>query len=224
MALLNYLSQVTRLLHDPANQFYNTADLTAYINEARGQIAGEGQCVRVLPPSGNGQNQTVAAQEVYTFAAVNALNILGTGVASIEGVLGVSVSWGAQKPTLNQMVWSDFQARLRSYAFGLQNFPQVWAQYGQGVLGSIYLWPIPSQALAMDWDCYCLPIDLATDADPEAIPYPWTNCVKWYAAYLAYENAQRRDDSDRAHEQFERAMKKARAMSEGPFIPSYYDG
>lgn len=224
MALNNYLTQVTRLLHDPSNQFYSTSDLTAYINEARGQIAAAGQCVRVLPPSGPGQNQTTTAQEVYTFAAVNALNILGAGVASIEGVLGVSVSWGAQKPTLAQMVWSDFQARLRSYAFSLQNFPQVWAQYGQGVSGSIYLWPIPSQALAMDWDCWCLPIDLASDADPEVIPYPWSNAIKYYAASLAFENAQRFDDAERKMAQFDKAMKFAQANSQGPFIPNYYDG
>lgn len=223
MALNNYLTQVTRLLHDPSNQFYSIPDLTAYINEARAHIAAEGQCVRVLPPNGIGQNQTVAAQEVYTFASVNALNILGSGVASIEGVLNVSVSWGAQKPTLAQMVWSDFQARLRSYAFSLQNFPQVWAQYGQGVNGSIYLWPIPSQALAMDWDCWCLPVDLTSDSTPEAIPYPWTDAIKYYAAMLAYENSQRAEDADRKMKQYERAMKFAQANAQGPFIPNMYE-
>lgn len=224
MALNAYIKQVSRLLHDPTFQFYNQTDLTDYINLARSQIAGDGQCVRVLPPSGVGQNRTTQGQEVYTFASINALNILGSGVASIMGVLSVSVSWGSMKPTLRQREWTWFQAFLRSYNTGLQNFPSDWSQYSQGVNGSIYLWPIPSQACAMDWDCYCLPSALSADADPEAIPYPWTDAIPSYAAYLAYDNAQRADDADRMFQQFERYMKRARKMSEASFIPDMYDG
>lgn len=224
MALNAYLTQVQRLLHDPSAQFYATTDLTDYINEARGMVAGEGQCVRVLTPSGPGQNQTVQGQEVYTFAAINALNILGSGVASIQGVISISISWGSMKPTLRQRDWSAFQAYLRSYNTGLQNFPSDWSQYAQGVNGSVYFWPIPSQVSPMDWDCYCLPINLAADTDPEAIPYPWTTAIKYYAAKLAFFNAQRFEDSDRMAGEYDKAMKKARAMSEPPFVPDMYDG
>jgi hypothetical protein len=38
----------------------------------------------------------------------------------------------------------------------------------------------------MEWDCFCLPIDLETDDDPEAIPLPWTECVPYFAAHLAF--------------------------------------
>lgn len=52
MALTAYLEQTRRLLHDPDAKSYTTADLTAFINIARRQIAAEGQCVRLLLSGG----------------------------------------------------------------------------------------------------------------------------------------------------------------------------
>lgn len=299
MALNAYISQVQRLLHDPTAQFWSVADLTAYINEARGQIAAEGQCVRVLPPitggvasitivtggtgyltpptvsltgssgsgftgtavltgtavtsvtvtapgsnyppnlpitftsaSGSGAsaiailanaNLTVAQQEVYTFASVNPLVQLTAGVSSILSVNTLACSWGqGMKPVLFQYPWSDFQAQLRSYSIGLQGYSMYWAQFGQGGNGSIYLWPIPSGAYQMDWDCNCLPIALVSDADPEAIPPMWQDAIKFYAAHLATNQAQRAQDSDRYFGLYEKYMQRARAQAEPPFIPDLY--
>lgn len=222
MALNAYLAAVERLLHDPTNQFWSSADLTAYINQARGQVAAESQSVRVLPASGSGQNQTVAGQEVYTFASLKSLVQETSGVNAILQVKSIAVSWGAMKPLLDQMVWSDFQAYLRSYSTGLQGQPTCWAQYGQGEAGSVYLWPVPSDAMAMDWDCICTPIDLATDSDAEAIPYPWTDAIPFFAAYLAQTNAQRPDQAKQMFDQYTMFMKRGRGMSDSEFIPSYY--
>lgn len=168
---------------------------------------------------------TVAGQEVYQFSTANTLAALTSGVSQVLGVVSVACAWGANaamKPILQQKIWSEFQAYFRSYNNGMQNYPTVWSQYGQGVNGSIYLWPIPSQASQMDWDCYCTPIALVTDNTAEAIPYPWTDCVPYYAAMLAYRNAQRKDDADRMEKEYNRYMEEARAMSEPPFIPDYY--
>jgi hypothetical protein len=46
-----YILQTRRLLHDAGADFYSDFDLTSDINEARQQVAAEGQCIRVLPPS-----------------------------------------------------------------------------------------------------------------------------------------------------------------------------
>jgi hypothetical protein len=293
-----YITQVQRLLHDPNATYYPTSDLTAYINTARGQIAAEGQCVRVLLPStgpietltltnggasftstptvtvkgtgtgatatatvagnvvtalnltnaGTGYDQTTTvtitgggghgatatavvlvnnaqlAQEVYTFNSVNDIAQLTPGVQGVLGLVSVAVSWGSQKPMLQKWVWSDFQAYLRSNNTGLQSWPAVWSQYGQGGAGSIYIYPLPSQIMQWDWDCYCYPLDLTQDTDPEAIPWPWTDCVAYYAAYLAYDNSQRKGDSDRMITIYERFMKRARAMSEPDFVPDPYEG
>ena len=243
--LTGYLQQTQRLLHDASNQFWQLPDLTVYVNIARGRVASEGQCVRVLAPcsgpitgvsvttggtkytaptvvaagglgtgaiitatqvggiitsatvAAGGSNylppvsftisdatgtgatiaptqagvlQTVAGQEVYTFATANSIVQQQSGVASILNVQTIAVSWGSLKPTLQQMIWSDFQAYVRSYSIGMQGQPAVWAQYAQGENGSVYMWPWPSSIMGMDWDCVCTPITLVADTDPEAIP------------------------------------------------------
>jgi hypothetical protein len=302
VALTAYQTQTQRLLHDPNATYFSLADITTYINIARGQIAMEGQCIRQLlsggvitalavnsagtgysgtitisitgsgqqasataPLSGSGVGAvtlvnggwgyitgttttvtaagsgggtnatftttidnsltTVPGQEVYKFSTANTLASLTPGVQSVIGVISVACAWGANaamKPILQQKIWSEFQAYFRSYNNGMQNYPTMWSQYAQGVNGSIYLWPIPSQPSQMDWDCYCIPLNLADDTTPEAIPYGWTDCVPYYAAYLAYLDAQRADDSDKMFKQYTMFMKRARAFSEPAFVPDYY--
>ena len=171
---------------------------------------------------------TNPAQEKYTFATANVLAQSQTQVAGVNeiiGVLSVSCAWGANaamKPTLDQMIWSEFQAYYRSYNMGLQNYPTIWSQYGTGVIGSIYLWPQPSTPSQMDWDTYCLPIALVNDTTAEAIPYPWTACVPYYAAYLAYFNAQRDADADKMLAEYERKIEEATVMSTPAFVTNYY--
>src|SRR5215469_913999 len=48
--LTAYLTQTQRLLSNPSGSIYAPSDLTAYINQARQQIASQGECVRVVPP------------------------------------------------------------------------------------------------------------------------------------------------------------------------------
>lgn len=290
-----YLTRLQSLLSDAGNQFWSQTSLVNFINEARGQVAAEGQCIRVLPPgtngiasitvdtggsgytspptvvitgpgtgatatatlSGNavstvsataaGKNydntttisftggggtgatahatinclNTVANQEVYTFATANVLAQLTPGVSSILFVDSLAVSWGALKPTLEQWNWNDLQAKVRAYPI-ISGQPAMWAQFGQGEGGSIYLQPVPTQALPMEWNCVCTPIDLLSDADPEAIPYPWTDAVPYYACYLAFLNARRPEEAKDKLMIYETMMMRARAFSEPAIVPSYY--
>ena len=79
MALTAYLAQVKRLLHDANLSFYSEVDLTAYINLARGQVASEGECIRVLTPIAG----PIASIAVVTggagYSATPTVTILGTG-------------------------------------------------------------------------------------------------------------------------------------------------
>jgi hypothetical protein len=179
---------------------------------------------------------TVPGQEVYTFAGADALvtnpGFLFPGIQNVMGVLSVACAWGANaamKPMLQRKIFSDFQAYLRAYNTGLRTYPAVWSQYGMGsgsTGGSIYLWPLPSQPSQMDWDVWCRPILLvqgANPATPEAIPYEWTTCVAYYAAYLGYLNSQRPEDAQRMNEQYEQKMLEAQATVTSPFIAEYYE-
>lgn len=169
--------------------------------------------------------KTVVAQENYLFSTWNTIIAANNpGVASIIGVQTISVSWGSQKPTLGRVSWSDIQAYLRAYNIGYLNYPTYWAQYAQGVSGSATLWPIPSVVTQLDVDTYCLPISLSSDSDVEAIPYPWTDPVAYYAAYLAFLNAQRKDDARYYLSEYKRLMLEGRMFVSPPLVPSFYDG
>ncbi len=168
---------------------------------------------------------TVVSQEVYAFSTANALlTAANPGIESIIAVQSVAVSWGAMKPTLEWRDWSSFQAYLRSYNVGTQNYPAVWSQYGRGKSGSIYLWPIPSIIAQMDWDCYCDPITLTSDSDTEALPYPWTDAVQFLAAFYAYNNAQRATDASRMTAEYKRFLRENEAYAQASMVPSFYRG
>ena len=206
------------------------------VNGGWGYITGTTTTV-VATGSGGGSNATfnvtvdqslttVPGQEVYTFATAD--NLLANsgfkfpGIANVMGVLSVSIAWGGNagmKPTLRPKIWTEFQAYLRSY-------PAVWSQYGMGsgtTGGSIYLWPLPSQASQMDWDCWCIPVVMTSGSTPEAIPYQWTSAVPFYAAYLGYLNAQRPADAQSMHEQYKEKMIEAQATATAPFVDDYYE-
>jgi hypothetical protein len=210
-------------------------------NGGWGYVTGTATSITVTDPTGAAPSvaptftitidnslTTVPVQEVYQFATAATLaqnQTLLPGVQSIIGVFSVACAWGANaamKPLLKPVVWTDFQAYYRSYNTGMQNFPTVWAQYRSGVAGSIYLWELPSQASQMDWDCWCLPVTLTADSIPEALDYPWTSPVAYYAAYLAYFNAQRFDSAEKLKQEYDDRMMQAGQMTQAPFVPDYY--
>ena len=219
----------------------NTLTAITLTNGGWGYITGTSTTLSFLDPMGvapsvapsititiNQSLTTNAGQEVYQFSTANTLaqaQTLLPGVSQVLGLFSVSIAWGANaamKPTLDYKTWSEFQAYYRSYNLGLQNYPTIWSQYGFGVTGSIYLWPQPSQPSQMDWDAYCLPVALVDDTTAEAIPYPWTAAVPYYAAELAYRDAQRTDDADKVHAEYERRVEEATVMSTPPVVETYY--
>lgn len=166
--------------------------------------------------------QTVTGQEVYTFTTLNNFVSLTSGVLQIQEIFSVAVSQGTVKPVLNYEPWVSFQAYYRINQNIIQNFPAVWSQYGKGTNGSFYLYPIPSGNYVMDVDCVCLPIPLVSDSTAEAIPYPYTEAIPYYAAYLCYTYAQREDDAQRMLSEYNRLMSEANAFSTSPRIAEMY--
>lgn len=162
----------------------------------------------------SGVNATVVNQEVYPFSNVNSLVALsGSGISSIYMVNSISLIWGTFRYTLMRMSFSKYQALARTYTAGYTYIPAVFSQFGQGVAGSVYVYPIPNSPYQMEWDCCCLPAPLNTDTDPEALPYPWTDAVPFLACYYAFSGAQRFADADRMWKEFEKYTKRARQMS-----------
>lgn len=215
-------------------QAVGTAHLTAgAVSSVTVGTAGTGYVNPIVTLSGGGGTgatatatltsflKTVVGQEVYTFTSVDTLiQASFPGVDSIIGVQSVAASWGSMKPMLRQCDWSSFQAYLRSINAALQNFPSVWAQYGQGASGSVYVWPSPSTTTQMEWDCYCLPVALADDTTVEALPYPFTRAVPYLAAQRATVG-----DADASRyflAEAKRIMGEGRAAVSPAIVPDFY--
>lgn len=131
---------------------------------------------------------TQQGKEVYLFTDVPLANF--PGVRSILVVKSVSFIYANYRYSLPCYSFSTYQAKIRQYPFQYQYVPTMCAQFGQGVNGSIYMYPIPSTIYQFEWDAICLPIDLQTDQDYEAIPLPWTDAVAFLATHYAYLSLQ----------------------------------
>jgi hypothetical protein len=209
--LTAYLNATANLLQNPAapNPLYSTASLTTYINTARGQLAGEGQCIRFL-----GQIPTVIGQRQYFSGAITGL---GTSVA---GALAVRGLWNGGNIWVQPETWEEYSLfDLTSTAVGP---PQRWAQYGSGTSAAIFIAPVPDAIYNLEVDCVCYPIPLVDDTTAEAIPYLWTDAVPYYAAYLALLSAQtgaRTAEADKMFERYQEFVVRARIGTTPGVLP-----
>jgi hypothetical protein len=201
--LLNfYLAQTQNLLQLPgsaAANLYTTANLTLWINIARGQVAGEGECIRTF-----GTVPTVVGQQPYPFSSITFPT--ASTVSGIQGAINInSLSYnnGNGQLWLTPRPWPWFSLYNQNSAVPVQGKPTEWSQFGQGAApgaantsqasaggGSFYLSPSPDDIYTLNCNCVCYPIPLALDTDPEALPYLWTDAVPFFAAYFALMSAQ----------------------------------
>lgn len=220
--LANYITDTQNLLQKPGatTPLYDTTSITRWINIARGQLAGEAECIRV-----QGTVSTVVGQRNYDFSALN------TGVAATNGVRGVinirtinyTVASGYQ--WIPSRPWEWFNQYSLSNPVPVNGFPASWSQYAQGsagtstgsaASGSLYLDPPPDLVYALNCDCVCYPIALVDDTTIEAIPYLWTDAVPFFAAYYALLSAQsgsRQSEAMRYYEIYEQFVERARKAS-----------
>lgn len=147
----------------------------------------------VITPNLTLMNLQQQSQEVYPFSGIDLSPFPGVG--SIFMVQSVSLIFANYRYSLPQYSFSDYQAWIRQYPFQYQYVPAVCSQFGQGVDGSIYTYPIASQTYQMEWDCFCMPQELTTDEGFEALPQPWTDLVPYFAAHLAFMEMQNRNAS-----------------------------
>jgi hypothetical protein len=134
--LNTYLQQTQTLLNDISETSYNRIDLINYINEARQQIAGEGQCVRAIPfvgsvqsvyTSTNGTGGTPGSSYPLVFTGSATSAATGTyGVASDGTVTNIVITSGGSG-----------YAATPAVSFGGSGFssgtaPQAYAQLATG--------------------------------------------------------------------------------------------
>lgn len=129
-------------------------------------------------------NTLNVAQEVYPFADIDLSPF--PGVDSVYAIQGLSAIYSNWRYSLACYSFSEYQARIRQWTQFQMYTPAYCAQYGQGVSGSFYVFPLPSQTIQFELDAYCLPSDLTTNLSVEALPEPWTDAVAWLATSFSY--------------------------------------
>lgn len=212
--LFQYLQKTQLLLNDVSMAVYNKFDLTSYINTARNQVSGEAECIRTYASLA-----TVANTQSYSFSSIAGLQ---SGVA---GVLDVRIALVSAAGSIMQArPWEWFAQYYLNPAAPVTGTPTIWSQYGQGVSGSIYLYPVPASVLTINLDSVCYPSPLASDADPEAIPYPWTDAIPYFAAYLALLNSQQPDQAASMFAQYELFALRGRQITTPTVLPGNYPG
>ena len=231
--LTSYITRTQRLLQNPGapTSLYSTSDITDDVNVARGQLAGEAQCIRVLATI-----PTVLGQRNYPFSSLS----LGSfqGVQGVIHVRAIRYAVAQGFKWIEPRSWPWFDLYHMNNPVPVPGPPAVWAQYSQGsaglgsitgegggsmASGSFSIDPIPDGIYNLTCDCVCYPIALAADTDFEAIPYLWTDAVPFYAAYYALLSAQtsaRMADAERYYQYYTQFVQRARAAAT-PAVNSY---
>lgn len=220
--LTAYLNNTRRLLQNPSapTSLYSTSDLTDWINTARLQLAGEANCVRV-----EATISTVIGQRPYNFSGLNTGVSATTGVQGALNISSIKYASGSGGVWIPPRPWEWFNLYYLNVVTPVNGPPKRWAQYGQGSAGtgtgsgnsgSFYLDPPPDAIYALTCNTWCYPIALVVDGTVEAIPYPWTDAVPYYAAYLALLSAQtgqRQNDAERMFARYTEFVTRARTAS-----------
>ncbi len=221
MALTAYETAVLALLQAPNSPtpLVSTPLLDANINTARNQVAAQGECIRNYALL----VVTSAAQQ-YPFSAIAlATAIPPNSVASVLNVRKATVALGSGQTRMYSREFEWFQNYILANPVPVPGQPKYWAQYGQGVNGTLFL-NLPDGPYTLTLDCACLPKPLISDTTPEAIPELWTDAVPYYAAWLSMTDLQRQADAEMMLKRFDLLMARARQTATPTVLPHQFSG
>lgn len=146
----------------------------------------------------------------------------------IQGVLSVrqlSIASGGGYKVMVNRPWSWFNRYNIANGSALTNgVPNTWSVQTTGSVGTFGVGPPPSSGLSVQADAVCLPIPLVDDTTPEAIPYPFTDAIQYYAAYKAYLSSQRTQDATIMLNRYKEYTQRAIAESTPTVLPMNYPG
>lgn len=231
--LTQYQTDLTNLLQSPSapTSLYSTTNLNRWINIARGQLAGETQCIRYM-----GTLNAVVGQRPYNFSSIDTGVAATTGIAGVIHVRTLSYNVGDGQQWVPVRSWEWFNQYALNNPVPDSGPPTMWSQFKQGsagtssgsnASGSLYLDPPPDLTYVLNVDCVCYPIALTDDNTVEAIPYLWTDAVPFFAAYYALLSAQtqaRQEDAQRYYGYYKEFVERARNASNPSQLNYEYQG
>jgi len=217
VALNAYIAQVQSLLDDPGAVVYTVPNLTIFVNDARVQIAMATESIRFIGLLGLTANIQAYAFNQFTGMTAGIAGPLVVRKASVRN----PTEWTEMFDREWEWFWSNCLNGPRSVTTGT---PDTYSQFQPGIGGIFFVSPTPTTGLNARADLVGYPINLATDADPEALPYPWTEAVQYYAAYLALLNAQRYADADSMLQRYDLFQTRATQGTTPTTLPVQYPG
>lgn len=161
--LNEYLKQCQRLMRDGNQTTFNPADLIAYINRARRQVALQAQCIRVIPPT-SGQVSTITVTDGGTNYTAPVITV--TGPDSPSGAkLYPSGAQATASATVSGGVITDIQV-----TFGGDGYfqPQVFItdSTGSGATATVQTTPINITIMGQEiYDFADIPLDTFPGVD-----------------------------------------------------------
>lgn len=234
--MLSYYTQQTqRLLQNPGapTSLYQPSDLTSYINTMRGQLAGDGQCIRRT-----GTLVTTVGQRNYNFSDIV---ISDTSVQGVLNVRRILYSVGQGNKYVTPRPWEWFELYSLNNPVPGSGPPRTWSVEQQGsagtgtitnegagtiISGTFWIDPMPDLQYTLSLECACYPIALTQDSDPEAIPYIWTDAVPFGAAWYALLSSQtsaRMQDAEKYLSYYQMYAERARRGTNPDVLKYQYE-
>lgn len=211
---------------DVAVNVLNAAGDGAMIVASYSDPTGSAIVITYKTPGATGNTYTLAASAATPSGAT-----LTGGLATIPGIQGVlsirqmSVATGSGFKLMTTRPWAWFNRYFLSTGVAqTTGVPSTWSQLGLGTKGSIGISPVATSALAVQADCVCLPVNLVDDTTAEAIPYPFTDAVPYYAAYKAYLSSQKTQDATTMLGRYKEFTKRAIEETTATVMPMNYQG
>lgn len=226
--LVAYQTATKNLLQNPSapTTLYDTTSLNLWINQARGQLAGDAECIRAL-----GIISTVIGQRPYNFSSIDTGVGATTGIGGTIHIRAITYNVGDGQQWVAPRAWPWFVQYHLNNPVPVNGVPTTWAQLGQGSSGvgaitgigtgsmssgNFYLDPPPNLIYTLNVDVVCYPNALTSDTTVEAIPYLFSDAVPFLAAYFALMSAQtgaRYGDAERLYTHYETFRDRARKFS-----------
>ncbi len=196
--LPQYRVQVRRLINDLQSSFYPDPELNDYINEARRQVAIPTAAVR----SFQGPFNLTVGKDKYLFSEIPL-------TANTIDVINIWLAFGSMRYRLKNppfTLLSTFFNPWKNY----QTFPVAFTRYGPNI---IWMAPPPNTTYSAEYDTAIITNDLISDTDTsDALPAPYNDAVKYYAAKLARFRMQQYQEAEAMDKVFDVEIMKLNAM------------
>src|SRR5258708_6001214 len=178
------------------SQAFSNGDLTSFINRGMNERDLAARVLRVRI-----SRVMVANQFAYTLSDIVSSGTVLTGPVApnlidpisvvINLTTGGTTTLGRRKP-LGRVPYSSITPYL---ATNFASTPEWWASYGPGSSGSLFVAPPPAVAYPTEWDFFCYSPALVANGDLDPLPFPYTDCIPFYAAAFAKMQMQRFDEA-----------------------------